>query len=185
MINYGILDEAIHWYQSEGFDRIEGPWLVSEYADCATKPENVPSFKVEHNQKCLVASGEQSFLELNMKRYLPSGAFQVTTPCFRYEKRDALHCKTFMKTELIITDVVIHRELERMINVALTFFKRYIPGCKIVKTDIGYDIEIDGFELGSYGFREVDGFKYIYGTGVAEPRFSRLIEKYGQKEDGL
>jgi hypothetical protein len=28
-------------------------------------------------------------------------------------------------------------------------------------------------EIGSYGMREYENFKWIYGTGMAEPRFSK------------
>lgn len=181
MINYGIIQDSINYYESEGFQRIETPWMVSSYSDSLTRPANVKPFVVELNKKHLVASGEQSFLELHLKRYLPLGRYQTTTPCFRAERRDNLHCKTFIKNELMITDVVTHDELKKMIDSALRFFQIYIPEAKINKTDIGFDIEIDDQELGSYGIREFDNFKYIYGTGCAEPRLSRLIQKYGRK----
>ena len=181
MIDYGILNESVHFYQSEGFDRIESPWMVSEYADNLTKPKDVKPFVVELNKKHLVASGEQSFLELQLKRYLPLGRYQTVTPCFRAERRDNLHCKTFMKNELIVTDLVDEEELQRVIKSALIFFNVYIPEAKVVKTEIGYDIEINGEELGSYGIRELDDFRYIYGTGCAEPRLSRLIQKHGRE----
>jgi hypothetical protein len=35
-----------------------------------------------------------------------------------------------------------------------------------------YDIEINGIEVGSYGIRSVDDVQYIYGTGLALPRYS-------------
>ncbi len=179
MINYSILHECELYYSNLGYQRIEVPWMVSEYVDKVTKPESVPSFKIEVNQKCLVASGEQSFLELYMKRYLPKGKFFTTTPCFRYELRDDLHCKTFMKSEVIITDAVNEETLLELVNQALLFFQYYLPDAKVVKTEIGYDIEINGNELGSYGIRSCEFLDWIYGTACAEPRLSRLIKKYG------
>ena len=45
-----------------------------------------------------------------------------------------------------------------------------------------YDIEsCNGIELGSYGIREFAGFRWIYGTGVAEPRLSLCIARKGKK----
>lgn len=181
MINYGIIQVSIEYYTNLGFQRIETPWMVSEYTDSLTRPEGVKPFTIEINKKNLVASGEQSFLELHLKRYLPNGKYQTTTPCFRAEPRDNLHCKTFIKNELIITDDVNDKKLADMIENTLSFFKIYIPDAKVVETKIGFDIEVDGQELGSYGIREFDGFKYIYGTGCAEPRLSRLMNKYGRK----
>jgi hypothetical protein len=178
MIDYLNLAHSEAYYTSLGFERIETPWMVSEYVDNLTKPSDVKPFIVEINKKHLVASGEQSFLELHLKRYLPNGRYQTITPCFRSDRRDNLHCKTFMKNELIITDDVTEVELTKMINQALHFFSGFFSDLEIVKTDIGYDIEVNGEELGSYGIREFDSFRYIYGTGCAEPRLSRLIKKY-------
>lgn len=179
MIDYSLLHKCEVYYTNLGYPRIEAPWMVSEYIDNVTKPKGVPSFQINVNQKCLVASGEQSFLELYMKRYLPKGRFFTITPCFRYELRDDLHCKTFMKAELIQTDEVNEDALLKMVNQASKFFQEYIPNAEIVKTDIGYDIEVDGNELGSYGIRKSDFLEWIYGTACAEPRLSRLIKKYG------
>jgi hypothetical protein len=46
-----------------GFSRIESPWTVSKYVDDITKPKDRISFQLKHNDKCLVASGEQFVLE--------------------------------------------------------------------------------------------------------------------------
>jgi hypothetical protein len=32
----------------------------------------------------------------------------------------------------------------------------------------------NGFELGSYGVRQYHDITWIYGTGIAEPRFSKI-----------
>jgi hypothetical protein len=44
-----------------------------------TKPKDRISFQLKHNDKCLVASGEQSFLYLYLKDFLPKGKFQAIT----------------------------------------------------------------------------------------------------------
>ena len=178
MIDYKLIDDSIKYYESNGFKRIESPWTVSEYVDNLTKPEGVISFKLHHNGKCLVASGEQSFLYLYLKDFLPKGQFQTTTPCFRFESFDYSHTKYFIKNELIKTDVVNKEELDKITEMCLKFYKNYIPNVTIKDTNIGYDIEYKGNELGSYGIRECDFLKWIYATGCAEPRLSRVINLY-------
>ena len=179
MINYKIISDSINYYETNGYVRIESPWTVSEYIDNITKPKDIDSFQLKHNNKCLVASGEQSFLYLYLKEFLPKGQFQTTTPCFRYESFDYSHTKYFIKNELIKTDIVNKNELDKMVDICLNFYKRYIPTVNIITTDIGYDIEYNGYELGSYGIRECEFLKWIYGTGCAEPRLSKIISSYG------
>ena len=58
------------------------------------------------------------------------------------------------------------------------YVEPFCGGLEIIKTDIGYDITINGEELGSYGIRKCEFLKWIYGTGCAEPRLSTLIKKY-------
>jgi hypothetical protein len=175
MIDYKIITDSVSYYELNGFTRIEAPWTVSEYVDNITKPPSIQSFQLKHNNKCLVASGEQSFLYLYLKDFLPKGQFQTITPCFRMEGFDYSHTKYFIKNELIKTDVVTLSELDKMVETSLEFFKQYLPSLDIIDTDIGYDIEYRGNELGSYGIRECEFLKWIYGTGCAEPRLSRII----------
>lgn len=44
---------------------------------------------------------------------------------------------------------------------------------KIERTVEGADLTIDGIEIGSYGIRTYNTITWIYGTGLAEPRFSK------------
>ncbi len=178
MINYKIIAESIDYYENQGFKRIESPWTVSEYVDNITKPADISSFQLKHNDKCLVASGEQSFLYLYLKDFLPKGQFQTTTPCFRYESFDYSHSKYFIKNELIKTDIVNHSELDIIVSKCLNFYKKYIPEATVIKTNIGFDIEFKGNELGSYGIRSCDFLEWIYATGCAEPRLSKIINLY-------
>lgn len=183
MIDYSILNSSIEHYESKGYNRIESPWTVSKYVDNITKPEDRPNLQLKHNDKCLVASGEQSFLYLYLKGFLPKGRFQTITPCFRYESFDDLHTKYFMKNELIITDKVTPNDLNFILEDALDFFKKYLPQHKLrcVPTSddgLSYDIEFSGIELGSYGIRKCKHCEWIYGTGVAEPRLSTIIQQY-------
>lgn len=176
MIDYKILDESASYYEKCGYARIESPWTVSEYVDNITKPSGVVSFKLKHNNKCLVASGEQSFLYLYLKDFLPKGQYQTITPCFRFESFDYLHSKYFMKNEIIKTDKVNEDELEQIVEMCLYFFKQYIPEAHIVTTNAGFDIVYDGIELGSYGIRSCEYLEWIYATGCAEPRLSNSIK---------
>jgi hypothetical protein len=93
----------------------------------------------------------------------------------RFEGFDFSHTKYFIKNELIKTDFVNTVELDKIVGHALAFFSQYISELKVVETDIGYDINYKEHELGSYGIRENEFLKYIYGTGCAEPRLSKLI----------
>ena len=186
MINYQNLQDAETFYTERGFQRIEVPWTVSEYVDDITKPADRIHYQLKHNDKCLIASGEQGFLYLYLKEYLPKGKFQTTTPCFRDEPYDLYHEKCFMKNELIITDDTSESQLEFIIDTAFNFFKTKLDDgdkynrLKVIKTSCGFDINynVDGVrpvELGSYGIRETEFIKWIYGTGCAEPRLSKVI----------
>lgn len=182
MIDYHLLSESISYYENHNFKRIEVPWTVSEYVDNITKPKDVISFQLKHNNKCLVASGEQSFLYLYLKEFLPKGQFQTTTPCYRYESFDFTHSKYFMKNELIKTDITNTSELNKIVDICSKFFKKYLPNLDIIDTDTGYDIMYKEYELGSYGIRECEFLKWIYATGCAEPRFYKIIKIYN---DGI
>ena len=51
-----------------------------------------------------------------------------------------------------------------------------------ISTDEGYDIVLNGIEVGSYGIRQHENLRWIYGTGIAEPRFSTAL-KIGAEND--
>ena len=188
MISYKNLADSIDYYQSHGYIRIEAPWLVPPCIDDITKPVDKKHYMLKHNDKCLVASGEQSFLYLYLKENLPKGRFQTITPCFRDERYDLYHEKYFMKNELIITDEISDITLSQIINDAFNFFSNKVINkekLQIIQTDIGFDIIYNlnngkAVELGSYGIRECEFLQWVYGTGCAEPRLSKLQE-YGDK----
>jgi hypothetical protein len=181
MINYSIIADSIEFYEKEGFKRVEAPWTVTQATLDITKPVGATSFTIQEKDKSLVASGEQSFLYLYTKGFLPLGQFQTVTPCFRDDKFDALHTKYFIKNELIKTDSVTESDLYFVIDTAMEFFERWM-GTGVVSEltgDYTYDILYKGIELGSYGIRKCDFLTWIYGTGVAEPRMTRTMKKYG------
>jgi len=182
MIDYLKIAKSIEFYEKEQFSRIEAPWWVSKEISEITKPAGVEDYFINHNQKALVASGEQSFLYMANKGRLIKGQYQTTTPCFRDEPIGKLHKKCFIKTELIKTDRVNETELEKMIDVAYKFFLTYFDKNDIEIIQTGkqaFDIQTKNLEtpieLGSYGIRECEFLEWIYGTGCAEPRLSRAI----------
>lgn len=184
MIDYAKITDSIEFYKNNiGFDRIESPWTVTKQVSEITKPDGAKEFQLLHeNGKVLVASGEQSFLYLYLKGFLPPGRFQTVTPCFRSESFDKFHTKYFIKNELIDTTSTMPYVLTSMIATAKSFFSRYLPieGLEVKQTgEQSYDIEYRDVELGSYGIRECEFLKWVYGTGVAEPRLSQVMQKYG------
>jgi hypothetical protein len=189
MISYELLVEAKAYYASLGYDYIDVPWEVEECVSKITKPIDRKEYHLNHG--VLVASGEQSFLQMIKNGNLPHGSYQCITPCFRQEPViDETHKPYFMKLELIETAFPFKPALDQMIQHAYDFFSRRVK-CKIVKTtavndceDNTYDIvTVDGeIELGSYGMRwnhEHIKRMWLYGTGLAEPRFSDIINKMG------
>lgn len=187
MINYKNIQDSIEFYEKLGFKRVESPWTVTKAISDITKPvfgpgETIPDFTIKEKNKVLVASGEQSFLYLYNKGFLPKGQFQTVTPCFREDSFDSFHTKYFIKNELIKTDNVDEYSLEYVIGVTFDFFKTKLGNEVTIQTIVPgkeYDIVYDGIELGSYGIRSCDFLSWVYATGVAEPRLSRVMEKYG------
>lgn len=204
-IDYGVISSAIAHYADLGYQRIEVPWWVTADVANITKPTGVPdssNYKLSVNGKCLLASGEQAFLYLANKGQLPPGKYQTVTPCFRNEEYDAEHSKQFMKLELIVLlseDELASQDRVRVIaNDALGFFrgasglgvfchtvstgvKDPLAPAKTEQLDIVMTVPTENnsidVELGSYGARRTSFATWIYGTGVAEPRFSKTLRR--------
>lgn len=175
MIDYARLDRSLQFYESKGFNRIELPWTVTKEISNITKPQGKTDWEIVGKNKVLVASGEQSFLYLYLKGFLPKGKFMGITPCFRDEVFDKTHTKYFVKNELIITNKINEVSLIEVIDKCKEFFEKESgQNVDVVKTDIGYDIELNGVEIGSYGIRSCEYLDWIYATGLAEPRFTLI-----------
>jgi len=191
MIDYQNIADSIKHYENNGYQRIESPWTVTKAIGDITKPPSVAiDFEILGKSKVLVASGEQSFLYLYLKGFLPKGRFQTVTPCFREEIFDQIHSKYFIKNELIVTDEVNEKELFNVVQCAFKFFMTrfeeeiksnplgalHVREYKSDKNELCYDIEYcykqKFIELGSYGIRRCEYLSWIYGTGCAEPRLS-------------
>lgn len=177
MIDYARIQRSIDFYETAGFKRIESPWTVTKPISAITKPRDRKDWEILNKEKVLVASGEQSFLYLYLKGFIPNGKFQTVTPCFREEPFDQFHTKYFMKNELIITDEVNESSLNSVVNTCKNFFENeFQKNVTVIETKEGFDIEIMGIELGSYGIRTCEYLKWIYATGCAEPRMT-FIQK--------
>lgn len=175
MIDYARLDRSLNFYQEFGFERIESPWTVTKAISNITKPSGGKDWEIAGKDKVLVASGEQSFLYLYLKGFLPKGSYQTITPCFREEPFDITHSKYFIKNELIITDDISDNKLDSIVNICKNFFEKELEmKIDIVKTEQGFDLEYNGIELGSYGIRSCEYLDWIYATGLAEPRMSMI-----------
>lgn len=180
MINYKYIVDAEEFYVAHGFERLEVPWLVTDWAYEATSPPERKKMKTPLGN--VVASGEQSFIMLMGENALPHGQFQTISPCFRDEHTlDSLHLNHFMKLELIDASIDCSvNNLERVIGSALEFFQRYLPKAFVMALGNGtFDImSPDAVELGSYGIRRIKGIRpFVYGTGLAEPRLSTVLSR--------
>lgn len=185
MIRWQYLSRAFIYY-SFIYKPIEVPWIVSEKAIRATfSPEKIP---FETSGGYLVGSAEQSFIELVLNGDLKCGKYMACSPCFRDDKIDNLHKKTFMKVELFHrfksrqSDINIENHISNMIKNAQCCMRTLnakldFENIKTIKTDQGFDLEINGIEVGSYGYREFEDIYWVYGTGLAEPRFSTALKE--------
>lgn len=192
VVDYQKIASANQFYESLGFETLDAPWWVPRPIMKITSPD--PSndnleYYLTKNEKCLVASGEQSFLYMANKGLLPKGKFQCTTPCFREEIQGDMKRKFFIKNELILTKEVSNLLLEETIQNCVKFFKTQVPRpdlINVVSLGNSYDINYERVELGSYGIREVSFLKWIYATGCAEPRLSQAIalQQYKERENG-
>jgi hypothetical protein len=177
VINWGNLTRSLDHYTRLGFMYLEVPWIVPSEITHATFHGRDNGFVTDYGD--LVGSAEQSFLYLHTVGKLPPGRYCALTPCFRNEPiLDTLHQQYFMKLELIQTDVVSSFELMNLVSECAGWFNDLIgDGTKIIATPEGFDITYHDIELGSYGIRAHNGFRWIFATGIAEPRFSQAVGK--------
>ncbi len=173
------LAKSIKWYETRGFQYIDTPWTVSDGAILATIPIN---YAVKSDFGNMVGSSEQGFIELDLAGKLPLGRYISYSPCYRFENEDDIHQRSFMKTEIYITDHINQQSLDNLCYKALKFFENIakLDGehtvAKVATVD-GFDIEVNGIEVGSYGIRNYKHLNWIYGTGCAVPRLSVALSK--------
>lgn len=197
MIDYSLIDRSIKFYESDGFKRIESPWTVTKQISDITKPADSKTFELKHDDnKVLVASAEQSFLYLYLKGFLPLGQYQSCGPCFRHDSFDNWHTKYFIKNELIKTDSTSTKDLDQILKIALSCFNSLgFDNLEIIETKLkssdkifneySFDILSNKIELGSYGIRQCSFLKWCYGTILAEPRGSMILNYKNFKKQGV
>jgi hypothetical protein len=195
---YLRLAQAAEFYGNRGYIYKNVPWAVDGIALNITKPSWIPLDECPHFKgKYVVASAEQSFLQLQMEHKgehgdRDLGRYVTMTPCFRSETEyNELHRPYFLKVELIDWRYFGPKDLHEMISLAEEFFSSQTSiTLDVVETDLNDPLRVPGtrtfdivtrrgrVELGSYGirFHEHVGH-WLYGTGCAEPRLTYAIEK--------
>lgn len=176
-INWTYLSEAIHYYKGCGYSYVELPWAIPMSSIMLTCPSWELAYVLDDSKEGLVGSAEQAFLHQALTGKLPKGKYVSCGPCFRREPHvDVWHQTQFMKVELFQTIDSLKTELQQAMTDCYGFFKQYTSALQVVKTEIGWDIEVSGIEIGSYGVRTHEGLSWVYATGLAEPRFSSVLD---------
>lgn len=181
-IDWQLLAKGLKYYEDFGYKRIEVPWAVTRDVAELTMPKDAEPICA--GELILVGSAEQGFLAIE-ELLSPSHLYCSISPCFRGEDYIVRgHTQlTFMKIELfgVIRNNAPDLTLRQIIFSAKNFFEDNLPrngsSIELKETDIGYDIEINGVEVGSYGTRTVGNKTWVYGTGLAEPRFSYALKQ--------
>ncbi len=167
---------------------VDVPWTVDLETMLITCPGE--QYITKSDAGCLVGSAEQSFLHLLRTGVLEDGDYIAVTPCFRHtdalERSDELHRAYFMKAELIHA---FHEPIPASYGTYLAakardaFYEitprelavKFQRELRIVHTETGYDLELCGIEIGSYGVRRYGDLWWAYGTALAEPRFTQAL----------
>lgn len=186
IIDYSILYKALKYFSKKGFKQVEVPWRVSKEAIEGTFKSS-ESFKSD--DKFLIGSAEQGFLELYLQNKLKDSQLMSVSPCFRNEIPDYYHQQEFIKLELIYfsnyqisySDIQYQAFKRFIISFIIKKLKIKTSNIVILRTNesnsiYSEDILINGIEYGSYGIRQFQGIYYIYGTGIALPRASKIIK---------
>ena len=194
-----LLHLALQWWQTQGLQYVDLPWMVpSRYAD-AHRPSFCRDVPTLHGS--FVGSGEQSFLMLREQGLLAGGApgYIGWTPCLRDEAvLDETHQHGFMKAEWYVplsrADVSSWRErldemlaAQEMMFRAVALYAEGPIGLRIDREETGaaqHDLVVGGLEIGSYGLRHFEGQSYLYGTALALPRFTQALERVPNAKRG-
>ncbi|WP_059925057.1 hypothetical protein [Burkholderia ubonensis] len=187
-----LLHLAIQWWQAQGFQYVDLPWMVPKaYAD-AHRPDFCREIRTLHGS--FVGSGEQSFLMLREEGRLRGGApgYIGWTPCLRDEAvLDETHQHGFMKAEWYVPleraqilgwrvyfDALMEQQTQMFRAVALHAGGPIgLPVAREESGAVQHDLLVAGLEVGSYGMRHFKGKAYLYGTALALPRFPQALAR--------
>jgi seryl-tRNA synthetase len=190
MTDWSRLARAVTFFTQREYRYFEVPWAISEEAISITATEARWRDIALTPFGYLVGSAEQSFLQMVLDQRISRGKYVACSPCFRpCETVDLLHRQHFMKVELFRNDELDDVALTDMREDAFDFATLELTyahtglattGLHWTATSEGMDLDLGAVEIGSYGRREhplVGG--WLYGTGVAEPRFSTALGLLG------
>lgn len=187
-MNLQLIKDATNWW-GLWFETKKVPALVDPDVMSHTCPVGVHDSRLYGaGDDTVVASAEQSFLQLEKEGKLKPGRWMALTPCYRDEPiLDETHLPVFLKLELIKlsdernfytrTDALwIAGKMQKFLR------EFYALPTEVIETEDGFDVMYEDLELGSYGVRKtMTGKSYVYGTGLAEPRTSIALERFQQK----
>jgi hypothetical protein len=194
-IRWDLLSEVISKFEKAlGYQYVEVPWAVPARAIRSTFGGRIQP--VLGSDLYAVGSGEQSFVELQLQGKLPPGRYITMTPCFREEMQHSdITRPHFMKAELYITEGITEDTPRELATMCMRMYRQMLMNemrsdgisdrlieLKATKTDEGWDVMLDGVELGSYGMRTYEGVTWVYGTALAEPRFSVVVDRIRQPQ---
>jgi seryl-tRNA synthetase len=178
LIRYDLIAEALDYYKSKGYVEINVPWHVRPEISALTCPSPDRAYPFEDG--VFVGSAEQSMIQMAVDGELVEGGYYVScSPCFRNEPvLDQLHQKYFMKVELFHfgTDQDPYNKIRRdAYNFFRTLTNKTIYWTFENESETDTDFEIDGVEIGSYNYRTGLGITWTCGTGLALPRFTKVM----------
>lgn len=164
-IDAELLMEAMSFYKKLGYVPCSCPMIVDEDVINYTLP--VGRKALNHiDDGFYVGSAEQGFLQMIKENNIRHDKMMFITPCQRDEDiLDESHLIVFMKVELISLSKPIIQDV-------LSFYKFKNYNVDVVMTDVGYDLEINNIEVGSFGVNSFKNVEYNYGTGLALPRLN-------------
>ena len=180
MVDWSLLADALAFYRAAGYVGVDVPWTVGPAEMALTCPD--PGRWVGAAPLGVhVGSAEQSFLQLELDGKLGRGRYVACTPCHRNEPvLDDLHRTAFMKVELYSNDPSDLGAAGRLLDDAERFMAARKGASDTLAreaTTEGFDLTLNGIEVGSYGPRGGAGLRWACGTGVAEPRFTSALSK--------
>lgn len=187
-ISLGVISDAHSWW-GRWFKDKRVPGLVDPDVMAHTCPPGVHDDRLYGaGTDTVVASAEQSFIQLDKDGELVPGSWMALTPCYRDEPvLDEVHLPVFLKLELIRlseeSNFYSKPDALWLANEMRRFFSEfYGMNTSVLETPDGYDVMYDDLELGSFGVRKtMTGKSYVYGTGLAEPRASIALMRFQQK----
>ena len=191
-VNWTRISDAVTFYTTLGFEYVETPVYVDNDTAMITCPRDNAIVHTSHKRvqsnnrvidQSLVGSAEQGFLQLAKHGNLPNVNYVSAGPCFREEPvYDELHHSQFFKVELFVrckSNEEAAFGVQEVISRAWRFMQEQTDDpIKLVDEGHGWDLQLNGIEVGSYGYRYHDQIGWwIYGTGIAEPRFTQAMNK--------